>query len=227
MVFGVSSYDPADSTHNYHAVQGTPGLRAHRFNHALVQLSQDLSIAIVDADRLIAEIGSKDHVRRVFSYSPEANRIIGQELFRIIEDIGYFDNHPLLKLTMPQIDTQFQTGSIVKWHKREGKWVDEGEALFDLRVEEIKRSRRSDLVNKDEAKSEEISSDQWKWMVRVTAADRGFFRKKLVSEKEICTAGDLLAVFSVRDNERLNYNDLPIDDAPTLRVVTNILETAE
>jgi hypothetical protein len=172
-------------------------------------------------------MGALEHTKRPFIYSVEANKIVGQELFRIIEDLGYFDKHPLLKLALPSLGLQFQTGSIVKWHKRPGKWVNEGEDLFDIRVEEIKRVKRVNAENLAELADEETTTDKWSWVVRVTSADTVFFRKQLVPVRGSCSVGDLLGVFSVRDNERVNYDELSIDDAPTLRVVAHILESAE
>jgi hypothetical protein len=163
----------------------------------------------------------------VFHYSPEANRAIGRELLRIIEELGFFDEHPLLKLVLPQLDQQFQSGSIIKWHSREGKWVKGGDDLFDFRVEEIKRFKRFNTDNPDEIQAVEINSRKWSWLVRVTAADNGFFRKKYVAEEGVCSVGDLLAVFSVRDNEWVKHDEDSVATAPAFRVVANILETLD
>jgi hypothetical protein len=227
MVYGCASYDPADNSHNYHSTGETLALRAHRFNHALFLLSQQTGAIVIDVDRLIAEIGGAAHVRQVFQYSPEANETIGRELVRIIEDLGFFDEHPLLKLELPKLDQQFQSGSIVKWHSKEGKWVKAGDDLFDFRVEEIKRMKRINTDSPDQIENVEIKSRNWSWLVRVTAVDNGFFRQRFVSEQEVCTIGDLLAVFSTRENERVKVGDKSISDAPNFRVVVNALESAE
>jgi hypothetical protein len=227
VVYGCASYDPADSSHNYHAMDDTAALRAHRFNYGLVQLSQQTGLIILDVDRIVAEMGGRAHVRQVFHYSPAANRAIGRELLRIIEELGFFDEHPLLKLVLPQLDQQFQSGSIIKWHSREGKWVKGGDDLFDFRVEEIKRFKRFNTDNPDEIQAVEINSRKWSWLVRVTAADNGFFRKKYVAEEGVCSVGDLLAVFSVRDNEWVKHDEDSVATAPAFRVVANILETLD
>ncbi|MFZ0544608.1 MAG: lipoyl domain-containing protein [Candidatus Promineifilaceae bacterium] len=227
VLYGCSSYDPADTSHNYHESGETATLRVHRLNYALVQLSLDTGIVILDVDRIVAELGGRTHVSQRFNYSPEANRAIGKETLRIIEELGFFDEHPLLKLMMPQLDQQFKSGSIVKWHAREGKWVKGGDDLFDFRVEEIKRFKRINTDNPDEMQAVEVNSRKWSWLVRVTATDTGFFRKKYISEETACSVGDLLAIFTVRDNERVKQDDDSIATAPAFRVVANILETAD
>jgi hypothetical protein len=225
--FGVSSYDPVDKSHNYHSAGETLSLRAHRFNHELIQLSQDTGVIVLDVDRLLTVLGGEMHVKQIFSYSPQANKIVGLELLRIIEDLGYFDRHPLLRLVLPQLDQHFRRGSLVRWHAREGKWVKEGDSLFDFQIEEINRLKRVNTDRPGEIKTIEIASRNWNWTVRVTAADSGFLRQRLVSEQESCSAGDLLAILSVRDNERIQQDEASVAAAPTFRVVTNILETAD
>ncbi len=44
----------------------------------------------------------------------------------------------LLKLVMPYHDRTFQGGTIVRWFKGEGDWINYGDDLFDLRLGEVR-----------------------------------------------------------------------------------------
>lgn len=99
LVFNCSTIDPADQVHNYHGLEDTLAVRVHRFNLALYQISTEEGISIIDVDRLVAELGADRHVVKGLHYSAEAYRAIGQECFRVLEDIGFFEARPLI----PQI----------------------------------------------------------------------------------------------------------------------------
>jgi hypothetical protein len=96
LVYNCSTVDPHDHIDNFHGQEDNNELRTHKLNLALMQLSVQEGISIIDVDRLIAEMGAQEHVQRWCEYSDEACDAIGQESLRVLEDIGFFENRPLV-----------------------------------------------------------------------------------------------------------------------------------
>lgn len=97
VAFNGSTVDPADHTHSYFGMnEDTLALRVHRLDLALMRLSVQEGISIVDVDRRIAEVGADKHVLKALTYSPEACRAVGQELFSVLADIGFFEKRRLV-----------------------------------------------------------------------------------------------------------------------------------
>lgn len=100
VVLNASTIDPGQLVSNYQRVTEEPGsLRAHKYDLAVVRLSFEEGISIVDVDRILAERGAAGHVLEFQGYSSIARDAIRAELVRIMEDYGFFDERPLL----PQI----------------------------------------------------------------------------------------------------------------------------
>lgn len=79
---------------NHHRLSVEPrSLRAHRLCLALVELSHELGISIIDVDRVLAE----DGLGLDGEVSGEAERlpVLREEALRVIEDYGYFDDRPI------------------------------------------------------------------------------------------------------------------------------------
>lgn len=92
-----SSVDLDDNVANYHGQSGdTFSVRVHRFNLALMKLSELEGISIIDVERLVAQLGGEHHVPGRLSYSREAHKAICREFLRVMEDIGFFENRPLV-----------------------------------------------------------------------------------------------------------------------------------
>lgn len=100
IMYNCSSFDPEDKQSNYYKRHDdTLAVRIQKFNLALMDISVLEGISIIDVDRLIAELGGGRHVLQCLSYSNEAYHAICQEFQRILKDIGFFENRPLI----PQI----------------------------------------------------------------------------------------------------------------------------
>lgn len=83
-------------------------------------------------------------------------------------------------LTMPKLSPTMESGTIVKWMKKEGDFVKEGELLF------------------------EVATD--KATVEYTALDEGYLRKILVHEGESAAVNQGVAVFTESSSESIdNY----------------------
>lgn len=80
-------------------------------------------------------------------------------------------------VNMPKLSPTMEIGTIVKWHKKEGEWVESGELLL------------------------EISTD--KATVEHLALDPGWLRKILLSEGQAAKINQPLALFSEQENEPL------------------------
>jgi hypothetical protein len=96
LIYNVSTVEPDDHLHNYHGRHDTWGLRAHKFNLALMELSVLDGISIIDVERLVAERGAGRHVLRAGRYSLEVSEAVRHELLRVLEDIGFFESRPLV-----------------------------------------------------------------------------------------------------------------------------------
>lgn len=98
MIFmNASTIDPVNHVSNYSRVSVEPAfLTANRLNLALIRASVEEGISIVDVDRLIAELGAADNVEGFLDYSVAGSDAICNELIRVVDDYGFFDDRPLL-----------------------------------------------------------------------------------------------------------------------------------
>ena len=71
-------------------------LRALRFDAELVRISRARGVALIDADRIVAELGGEDHVIAPLRYSPAASEALAEETVRVLDDIGFFEPRPLV-----------------------------------------------------------------------------------------------------------------------------------
>lgn len=106
LVMTASTVDPDEVVSSYHGLEQEPAsLRSHRLDLATMNLSFQEGISLIDADRLLAEMGAGEHVHGFLDYSPAACESLCRELIRVIEDYGFLDDRPLI----PQVGRE-QTG---------------------------------------------------------------------------------------------------------------------
>jgi len=91
-----STIDPTGVVSNYHGIPEPFTRKAHRLDLALLRLSISHGISIIDADRVLGEMGAKDHVGGPVDYSPEACEALCDETIRIITDYGFFEARPVM-----------------------------------------------------------------------------------------------------------------------------------
>jgi hypothetical protein len=96
LICNVSTIEPDDQVHNYHGRKDTWALRAHQVNLALLELSVLEGISLIDTERLVAEHGAYRHVLQAGRYSREVNEAIRTEFLRVLDDVGFFENRPLV-----------------------------------------------------------------------------------------------------------------------------------
>ncbi len=90
------TFDPDDAVSCYQDVGETMPLTIHRLDLELIELSMLDGISVVDADRMVAELGGRTHVEGQFRYSPELCAAIRDELAVVLEEYGFLDDRPLL-----------------------------------------------------------------------------------------------------------------------------------
>lgn len=96
-VVNASSVDLDANVSTYEGLDREPPvLRAHRYNLATMRVSANEGISVVDADRLVAEIGGAEAVTSFLTYSATGASAISRELLRVIVEYGFMDNRPLL-----------------------------------------------------------------------------------------------------------------------------------
>lgn len=97
LVVNVSTFDPADQTSSLHGLTEEPlSMRAHRINLALLQISHEIGISIIDADRITAEAGCGSVVPAALEISAEGSALVRDETVRVLADYGFFDERSLV-----------------------------------------------------------------------------------------------------------------------------------
>ena len=83
---------PGDGVHCYLGLDETYPTRIRRFNLALVELSQEIGISIIDVDAIVARHGSDRLKLDTVHLTPEGYEEVTKETVRVMDDIGVFDN---------------------------------------------------------------------------------------------------------------------------------------
>lgn len=160
----------------------------------------------------------------------------------------------LLKLVMSGRDYDgrwIERASIVKWYRREGDWVDYGDDLLDVEVQQVRSpdmqdQLRNEIISLNERPSHiadlaarqlagqppalgEIDPEhlipwdlqEWVFVVRITSSDRGVLRRICASEGERRRAGEALAILATDAAEPLPATTDALATAALFRTVTN------
>lgn len=139
LVMNCSSFDPEDSAHTYAGSVSEPlPLRAHRFNIALISAAQQSGLSVIDVDSVAAEAGGAEHVRAPFTYSAHLHAIICREIAeQLRERVTPSDAPETFVLTMPRYDRRIAEVLITKWRKSPGESVRHGDALLEVRADNL------------------------------------------------------------------------------------------
>ena len=96
VVFNGSSIDPGHHVVGYRNVGSTTSEIIRRWNLAILRVSMEQGISIIDVDRLVAEAGATGNVVAALRYSETMKDVICHEFVRVLADIGFFEPRPLL-----------------------------------------------------------------------------------------------------------------------------------
>lgn len=96
VMFGSCSYEAANEPHNLSKSEETLTMQTHRLNLVMLELSFAEGITFIDVDRLLAEMGCENNVIKRFHYSKMAYEAIRDDFIRVITDVGFFEERPLL-----------------------------------------------------------------------------------------------------------------------------------
>ena len=91
LVYNLSPLTHGERTHCWLGAEDSMGLRVQRFNLALAELSAQLGFSIVDVDRIVACAGADRLKIDLFHLTAEGWRLVAEEVVRILEDRGCFD----------------------------------------------------------------------------------------------------------------------------------------
>jgi hypothetical protein len=241
-----SSVDPEDQIFAYGPdTTDALALRMHRFNLALLEISADTGLAIIDVDRIVGELGATAHIPAFLRYSPEAGRAIRDECLRVIGEMGVRPRARALaagaaagrtpgvmRLDMPSVSALTQCGRIVRWYKQVGDRIAHGDDLVDIDLQVAgRRIRRLDerieqptfSPQPDAQDAGTVAAAGTVIPVRVTAAENGILRQISAAAGSERDVGELLAVLSTEGAAPAPGDAEMIAGAPPCRVAVNIL----
>jgi len=137
----------------------------------------------------------------------------------------------LLKLMLPFFDRAAERGSIAQWHKKEGDWINYGDDILDIQIEEakvfIERVDPGSILGPGGDNSNQggtVSSDRFDWRLRLTSSDMGVLRRITAGEGSHWEIGDTLAVITTDDEESADASESEIEAASSFRVVVNAIQ---
>ena len=94
LVFNASSYIPGEAVHCLTGLPELESARFMRFNLALAAVARRTDISIIDVDHVLAGAGATRLKVDALHCTAEGHRLIGQEVVRVLEDVGAFDRRP-------------------------------------------------------------------------------------------------------------------------------------
>jgi hypothetical protein len=90
LVYNVSSVVPGDQVHCYQGLDETFSTRVRRFNLALIELSHQTGISVIDVDAVVARAGADRAKLDPVHLTAEGCRLVAEEVVRVLEELGCF-----------------------------------------------------------------------------------------------------------------------------------------
>jgi GDSL-like Lipase/Acylhydrolase family len=92
LIYNLSPIIPNESVHCYLGLSETLSTRIRKFNLALVELSEETGISIVDVDSIIARQGADELKIDAMHLTPAGYRLVAHEVIRLLDELGLFDD---------------------------------------------------------------------------------------------------------------------------------------
>ena len=152
VIFGVSTYDPTDQTHQYSPGSDSYEIRAHRIMAGFERMASDLRCTVVDVDGAVAEVGALGTVLEPCRLDAAAIEFVTEEAVLAIDQSGALSGSlqpHVMTVRVPQFDRRTTEGSIAIWHVKPGDEIADGDLMFDVRFE--RQTHRFDMVEEERA----------------------------------------------------------------------------
>jgi hypothetical protein len=88
LIYNVSSAVPGERVHAYNGLDETLSTRIRRFNLALIELSRQTGISIIDIDTIAARAGTDRTKYDMLHLTADGCRAVAEEVVRVMEDLG-------------------------------------------------------------------------------------------------------------------------------------------
>ncbi len=140
LVLNVSTVTPEEKVTSFVAGAEPLAIRATKIDLMLDRLAPELNFSVVDVDRIVAELGAGAHVTASGRYTDEACEAIAEEAMATIAELPALNElfgSDVMRLVVPRYDKRTVHGTIVEWHRQAPGNVVRGEALFDVRFDNL------------------------------------------------------------------------------------------
>jgi hypothetical protein len=88
LIYNVSSVIPGEQVHDYEGIGEIFSTRIRRFNLALIELSQQTGISIIDVDNIVARAGADRMKFSAVHLTGDGCRAVAEEVVRVLDDLG-------------------------------------------------------------------------------------------------------------------------------------------
>jgi hypothetical protein len=92
LIYNLSPIIAHETIHCYLGLGETLSTRIRRFNLGLAELSEEIGISIVDVDTVVARHGADALKIDAMHLTPEGYELVAQEVVRVLDDLGLFEN---------------------------------------------------------------------------------------------------------------------------------------
>ncbi len=88
LIYNMSSFVPGERIHCHAGLDGLFSTRVKRFNLALVELSRQMGISVIDVDRVLAEAGCARMMYDSVHLNENGCRAVAGEVVRVLQELG-------------------------------------------------------------------------------------------------------------------------------------------
>lgn len=88
LIYNVSSIIPGEQVHDYEGIGEIFSTRICRFNLALIELSQQTGVSIIDVDGVVARAGADRMKLDAVHLTGDGCRAVAEEVVRVLDDLG-------------------------------------------------------------------------------------------------------------------------------------------